>query len=382
MSRLFIILIIFMLTSKVEAQSSTLSIADSLYVVGNYSKAINAYQKESVTLKYTIQIAKAYKALGNTKKALESYEKSLEIDPENVLVLYDYGKLIFSIGKAEKAAAIFDKLIAKDSLNPNFHYQLGLAKETMKSKDFMVSYKKAFELDKQHQRVIYKLIKNYLGAKVYEKAAMYIESGLANNSDDIKVIGFKAQYYYLQKKYRNALKWFEILITRKKATQYVYEKSAYAAYRISKVLRAIELYQEALKRDKQNYFYHSQLAKIYCHDGQFEKAKFHASQSLGIKSVMFETSEDNFILGMVYFEEQNFKKAIRFFKKALKENPKYEAAQFQLTLCSDSYYADYKEKLAVNEKFLKLFPNAHKDRKMLIKSRIRELKREIHLKSE
>lgn len=367
---------------KVEAQSSTLSLsnADSLYRVGNYSKAIKVYEQLDNKLYATTQIAKAYKALGNSKKAIENYEKSLQVDSLNTLVLYDYGKLLFATSKYEKSLTIFEKLKAKDTLNPNFHYQIGLAKEALKFEDYVISYETAFQLDSQHQKSIHKLIVYHLGRKDFEEVKEIIKVGLKNNPDDLKVIGFNAQLYYALKQYRKALFWFEKIIKRKKATQYVFEKSAFAAYRVAKILKAIKYYEEALKRDPGNYFYHSQLAKLYYQDGIIKKAEHHASQSIAAK--MIDTSGDYYILGLVAFDKKEHKQAMKFFKIALKENPDYEAAQFQMALCADNLYSDLKEKLKMYERFLKKFPKAKLDMTKIVRTRIRELKEEIHLKSE
>ncbi|WP_298418724.1 tetratricopeptide repeat protein [uncultured Kordia sp.] len=382
MNRLFILGILIMTTFKVGAQTSTLSLsdADSLYRVGNYSKAIKAYEQIENKAYATIQIAKAYKALGNSKKALENYEKSLQIDSLNTLVLYDYGKLLFATSKYENSLSIFEKLKAKDTLNPNFYYQIGLSKEALQAGDYVTSYEMAFQLDPQHQKSIYKLIVYHLQQKNFEEVKSVIDVGLKNNPDDLKVIGYKAQYYYALRKYGKALFWFEKIIKRKKATQFVYEKSAFAAYRVSKILKAIEYYNEALKREPGNYFYHSQLATLYYKDGVHEKAVYHASQSIAAK--MIDTSGDYYILGLIAFDKKAHKTAMKYFKIALKENPDFEEAQFQMALCADNLYADLKEKLKMYERFLEKFPKAKLDMVKIVRTRIRELKEEIHLKSE
>lgn len=380
MNRVLILLITLISTTKVGAQSSTLLVADSLYRIGNYSKAIESYRKLENTSYSNTQIAKAYKALGNSKKAIESYESVLAVNAENMLVLYDYGKLLFSTGKLEKSLTIFEKLKEKDTLNPNFHYQIGLTKEALQQPDFIIAYETAFSLDSQHQKSSYKLIKNYMETQKYEEAEAVIKTALRNNEDDVKIIGFKAQLFYAYKQHRKALEWFEKLIDRKKATRYVYEKAAFCAYRVRQISKSINYYEEALKRDRGNYFYHSQLAKLYYQDVNMKKAEHHASQAIVGK--MTDPSGDYYILGLVHFDRKEHGKAIKLFKMALDENPDYEAAQFQLALCADNYYSDLQQKLKMYERLLKKFPKAKIEMRNIVNVRIRELKEEIHLKSE
>jgi tetratricopeptide (TPR) repeat protein len=379
MDKIIRICIFLLIISKVEAQTSTLFVADSLYQVGNYSKAIKLYETVENTGYTNTQIAKAYKALGNSKKAIESYEKVLKTDSLNTLVLYDYGKLLFAKGVTYKALFTFEKLKSQDTLNPNFHYQIGLIKESLAYDEYIESYQKTFQLDSQHQKSIYKLVKFHMEAKAFEEAETYIKVGLKNNEEDVKMIGFQAQLYYAYKQHRKALRWFEKLIHRGKATQYVYEKAAFAAYRTGKILKSILYYQEALKRDQGNYFYHSQLAKLYYQDGIPDKASHHASQAIVGK--MTDPSGDYYILGMVSLDQKEFKKAMKLFKMALEVNPDYELAQFRLAQCADNLYADLKEKLKMYERFLEKFPKGDVAVQKVVNTRIRELKEEIHLKS-
>lgn len=372
-------MLICLVILKVGAQTPTLTLADSLYRIGNYSKAIEAYENNASSYA-KIQIARAYVALGNSKKAIAFYEEGLAIDSSSVLAKYDYGKLLLTKGKAKKAMKIYRDLIQEDSLNPNFHYQLGLAKEQASDSTYISSYTDAFDLDSQHQKSIHKLTKFYLGKGKFKKTKALLTQGFKNNEDDIKLIGFQAQWYYLQAEYTKALLWFEKLIDRKKATDYVYEKAAFAAYKVHAFNRSIELYNRLAQKNKENYYYQSQLAKLYLHKEKYKKAQMHTMMSLFLKRV--DTYEDYYILGIVHFEEKKHKLAIQMFKKALKEKPYYEKAQFQLALCCDAYYADLNEKLKGYEKFVKTYPDAHKDRMALVKARISELKEEIHMKKE
>jgi len=88
---LFIVISIFVF--KAEAQSSALQLGDSLNVNGNYSKAIEVYkQLEKQSIVY-YKIAKVFMGLGNYDEALLYYEKSIQSNPDNALIKYEYAKL-------------------------------------------------------------------------------------------------------------------------------------------------------------------------------------------------------------------------------------------------------------------------------------------------
>ena len=65
---LFILIGIF---QRVEAQTSTLALADSLYSVGDYQKAIQVYEaQEKISANVYQKIASAQNARGNLNAAL------------------------------------------------------------------------------------------------------------------------------------------------------------------------------------------------------------------------------------------------------------------------------------------------------------------------
>ena len=108
--RLFFILISLFLIFKTEAQSSVLNRADSLYINGNYSKAITAYKTYDNQDNVYTKIAKAYVAIGNYDLALFNYEAGIKANPDDALSKYEYAKLLSKTKKFENAADIFNEL--------------------------------------------------------------------------------------------------------------------------------------------------------------------------------------------------------------------------------------------------------------------------------
>ena len=107
----------------VKGQSANSSVADSLYLLGNYTEAINLYAKvgdENASL----QIARAYNAIGNREKAILQYQSILLKNSTNTLASFELGKLYDKTKNYEEAIGLFQSLTA-DSQNPEFYYYLG-----------------------------------------------------------------------------------------------------------------------------------------------------------------------------------------------------------------------------------------------------------------
>lgn len=117
----FFLLSIILLAAKAEAQTSALVIADSLYAVGNYTRAIETL-KEISPQNNSIhgKLAKAYQAKGQLETAKDFYKKVLETNPERIVTAVDYAKLLVRTGDLVKADSVFSGLVKKYPGSANF----------------------------------------------------------------------------------------------------------------------------------------------------------------------------------------------------------------------------------------------------------------------
>jgi len=84
--------------ANAEAQLSDISVADSLYAIGNYTTAINEYAKVA-SPKAELQIARAYNAIGNYEKAMLQYENIVQKNESQELATYELGRLYLKLKK-------------------------------------------------------------------------------------------------------------------------------------------------------------------------------------------------------------------------------------------------------------------------------------------
>ncbi|WP_299114560.1 hypothetical protein [uncultured Winogradskyella sp.] len=166
--------------------------ADELYALGNYSKAIEVYKSVKNPNEVYDKIAKAYVAIGNYGEGLVNYKKAITTNPENILLKYEYAKLLRNTRDYKQAEILFKSLIIKDSLNPNSHYELGIVLEKQKDSASLNAYTKAFNLDSTHQKAIFKIAKHYLVKRKYQTAHYYIDIGLESYTNNVELISLKA----------------------------------------------------------------------------------------------------------------------------------------------------------------------------------------------
>ncbi|MGB3774273.1 MAG: tetratricopeptide repeat protein, partial [Leeuwenhoekiella sp.] len=282
--RRILILICLACFFKAEAQNpSALSIADSLYAVGNYSQAISNYQRISPKNSDIYhKIARANQAKGNLGDALINYAEASS-NSENTIARNEYGKLLITTSNYKAADSIFTLLIGAYKNNPNFYYQRGRAKmqlpdtltsvnadsltiENTSSFNYITDFEKAVALDSTHQKALYQTAKYYLQRKDYPLVERLCKKALESYPDNVEIISLLAQDNLARGFMRDAIPLFEKLLELGQNSQFIHEKLGMAYYKIRNYDRAIEHYQKGLDfsdEDFKNAEKHGQLAILF-----------------------------------------------------------------------------------------------------------------------
>ncbi len=355
MKKLILISIVF-ISFKTEAQTSVLSVADSLYTMGNYTKAIETYKQHPVKEEVFESIAKAYVALGNYDEALLYYDRALNGDKENTLLKYDYAKLLSRMKQYDKAAAFFSELIDKDYKNPNFHYELGLVLE--KTPDTLGKaqnrFFSAYELDNTHQKAIYKIAKYHLQKRHHEQVDKYVDQGLKSYANNKELISLKAQNFYWQEDYKNAVIWFKKLINLGESSQFIQEKLSFSYVRLYEYEDALIHAKQALKFDPNNTTNLYVIGQIYERMEDFVNAETYFKMYLELQDVPLDTEYAK--LAFVLNRQEKYGEAIKMYQKAIKEDPSRVENRFFLVMAKAKYYKDIDAKIKVHEDFIAKYP--------------------------
>ncbi len=378
MNRVFLLLL-FLLSLKAEAQSSVLSIADSLYANGNYTKAITNYEIHDNQQDVYSKLAKAYVTIGSYDKALSNYELGLNAYPNNALLKYDYAKLLAKTKKYEEASKLFYELIDHDYRNPNYHFELGLIFEQLKEPFKSQSrFFNTYELDETHQKAIFKLAKFQLKKRNYEVSHKYIDAGLKSYGNNTSLISLKAQNYYSQHEYEKAIVWFEKLLQLGEDSQFIHEKLSISYENTYDNKKAIEHLILALELDGKDVVNLYRLGYLYKEDENFEKAKEYMELALKLQDLPLD--HEYVQLASVYNHLKQPQKAIWAFKRALKENPSNEYAVFLLVHTKADFYKDLDAKIKLYENYIEKHPKTKFT--PMAKQCLSELKKKQFMKGE
>lgn len=374
----FLIAIFMILTLQIKAQNSGLQLGDSLYLHGNYTKAITAYksyERQDETYK---KVAKAYIALGNFDEALLNYENSLKSNPKDALTQFDYGKLLARVKRFDEALNVFYQLIDMDYRNPTYHYESGLVLQHLKDSTAQNRFHSAFNLDSTHQKAAFQIAKFHLIKRHHNVVEKYVNIGLKSYANNKELISLKAQNYYWKQDYEAAVVWFEKLIGLNERTQFVYEKLSFCYARSYEPQKAIENQIVALEFDPKNEQNLFILGQLYLKVNDYPNAEKYFKEAL---SIMDKPLNEEYIKLATTYNLQNKKaEAIATFKRAIAEDPKNVEANFFLVLTLDKYYKDIEARIKLYEDFNKKFPEHPMGKYAL--QRISEIKEEKHMKTD
>ncbi len=408
---LFILLLVIF---KTEAQTSILSVADSLYQSGNYKdalkelekakpttfnilikqasiyqktanyyKAINLYNKalsKNESLKVKRELGNSYLAQGNANKAIDIYEEILEKDTVNLLLKFDLAKLYTKEYRKNDAIPLLEALIKADSLNPGYYYELGKIYKNKGALGFMKSsnyFLDTYRRDTTHLKSIYELSKFYKQLKFNDSTALFIDKGLRINPNSINFNQLKVKDLYAKKQYGKTLYYLEKLEELNFKGLFTYKYYGMTFMKLKDYDLAEKYFRKALKinwKDAQVPYYLGLMDKDL---GDLKGAEMNFIMS--IMKLKPEIDKQLFQLGLISLDQKNSKKAIKYFKEAYENNSANYYALFQLAMAADNFYIDKTIALKHFENYMKRFDTKDKEMTAYVTKRLREMKKEFFM---
>lgn len=383
----YIVILFTILVLEAQAQSSALpagrqgsSVADSLYLLGNYAAAINTYS-EIGDEKSSLQIARAYNAIGNKEKAILQYQSILSKNENNIPAKFELGKLYDKSKKYEEATILFRELTIPESKNPEFYYYLGKSLQSdLDYKNANLALKKAIQLDSTHLRSIYLLGKYYVGVEEPSNAIKFIDLGLKTAPNDVALINLKALTKFDVGEYDIAAPLFERLLEIGEKKPFVYKKLGYSQANIREFKKAKVTYRKLEEIQNQEADAYKGLAQVYLLEKKLDSAETYFLKSIEERRYIFDNEYQS--LGRIARLNGDIKKSLDYYTKAWEENKTNQLNYWQVCVLADEYYKDPKTKLRHYEKLLSEFDNILPFLKERAQKRIKELKEEIHFNAE
>ena len=364
---------------KVAAQTSFFATADSLYTLGDYTQAINAYAKVG-SQQSALQIARAYSAIGNFDKSVAQYKGILEKQPTLQIARFELGKLYLKTNRFVQASDLFFDLVLDGSKNPEYYFYWGVTLNELENyKESIPTFKNAVKLDSTHLRSLFQLGKYYVAQKEKDSALTYVDMGLRFYENDVSLINLKALAYYNNDEFGKAVPWFERLLELGEKKEYIYYKLAICQYHMWEFEKAKANYHILLDIDDSNPDYYFNLGHVFFKDRMLDSAQYYIKLSKEVQEVNFAREYES--LARIAAVQEKPEESIKYYKLALKEDPDNMRVFYQLCFLSDQHLKDPKVKLEYYESFIKKFGTEQRYFSETVAKRIKELKQEIHFES-
>lgn len=409
-----ILFVLLLVVVKVEAQTSTFSVADSLFAKGRYKLAlkeldtkeasflsnfkkaviyesIDNYKKSAFYLEQAItfkddekaklKLAKNYRALKQSRKAIPIYEEILAKDSLNLVLKYQLGKLYIINKKPIKAQKTFQYLISKDATNANYSYHLGLSYALQGKRDPMInSFIDTFKKDTLHLKAITRLANSFQKLRDKDSTQLFVEKGLTISPNDYHLNTLKINQLYRDKEYAKAIPYLLNLDTLYKKETYPMSLLGRAYYHIDSLEKAKKYLNKLTAVDREDFKANTYLGHIAFKEKDYRAAMFEyfKATTKGRKA----RDEEYYGLGTLYFEQKKPKMAIKMFEKAHFENRRNHRALYQYAKLSDDYYKDKKIAYKLYVKYLESVYDKDEVITNFVKKRISEIKKLIFMKGE
>ena len=223
----------------------------------------------------------AFLSRGNLYKAFAQYEKSLQLNPDNIGVVYKKGLLFVIGGLNQDAIKEFQKVIKEESGHALAYKGMGQAFFQMKKYD---------EAEKSFQK------------------AIELDPGLWKVHNSLGII------YDYKKKYDMAIHEYNTAISLKPDEGFLHNNLGVSCSLAGEYEKAINAFNKALETKYSKSKTYNNLGMALSKLGRYQEA-LEAFRKGGNEAQAYNN------LGCIYLEEGKFEKAITCFEKAIEINP-------------------------------------------------------------
>ncbi|MGE5499079.1 MAG: tetratricopeptide repeat protein [Syntrophothermus sp.] len=306
-----------------------------LYQTGRaHNYFLKAHLLDTSNTEFLLSLGRSYSNNGFNREALESYRIAYEKDSLNINTALTYASAMMSNTMYSKASLIFEKLLQQDSLSSYLWSQLAFCSLRLDSLNTALGlYKKALSFDSTDINLMQQLAVLYIKFNKTEPANELVDRGMMLYTNNPAFPKLKGEILYKEKKYWDAVKYYEKSIDLGEQGAYVLQKMGMCCYlyaaennsipynkKVEYFKKAKDALQKGYDKDNTNPFFNFYLGIMYARIGDFDQAIKLFDITLGMCIPEF-TSEIYNYLGDSYRVKKKYREAVDAYKMCLMLNP-------------------------------------------------------------
>jgi len=266
-----------------------------------------------------IFLAKTYLRLGKVEQAEKILEEALRYYPNDKKILEEATNIYLYTNKLDKAIKVLKRLVKLYPKNPKYYYLLGRVyslKDNLKEAEKY--FLKSLEVDPKYDPSIQVLLDYYIKRQKYDKAEKLLTKLLEKNNDNIKLMKVLYFIYIMENKLDKAKEILERIgkIDPEEKKRIIEENEALYKKATSKE------FLENLKRlERQNPYDPNilyTLGLVYYLREEYDKAEKYLKRAIKVSNDFVDAYE---LLLEIYLKQNRLKEAKKILKKLAKINP-------------------------------------------------------------
>ena len=304
-------------------------------------KILSTHHPEKPNFQYNL--ACCYDAVGEYASAITILAQLVLLNPKSVSMLRKLAGIYVKIGQFSNAKLLYEKILLQGNVSHEIYYEYAhLCVKTNDMDKAEKILKKVIELNPEFPQAHKDLGILYLSKRLFDYAEDEFNTALKLAPDNFEVLFEYANYLHSTTDFKKADEYYQKALAINNHHADALAFSALNKIQLKELDKAYEQIEHALQHETNNDFMYFIAGKIKFLQGEFEDAKMYFVKSYEIQ----KTHDCEHMLGLCYFELENYEQANGIFKHMLKSNP----LNVNLLLNSAHCY----EKLGKNDEALKV----------------------------
>lgn len=319
-----------------------------------HERAVAAFVRADTTaVPVRIDWAQSLERLGLPEQAERHYRTAYRADSSNQHVAASYARLLADRNAWTEVAAIYEHLVARDTLNSYLHAQLGTAYAQLDSTDrAIIHYQRAHGLNPRNVRVVLALTKIYYNIAYIHSAERVLASALAERPHNAALWRRSGEVFLKKEAYPEAIDAFRnVLLYAPDSSAQDLSNLGVGYYLTEQFDDALPLLQRSFEKNDEeslNAFY---LGMTYQQLEQYDEALHYLNHAADLLSKGM-LADIYARIGNTYEQADQEPEAIRTYRLALTLDAERVEVLFHLAALYDVYYADKNMALEQFERFL------------------------------